>query len=83
MAQHLLGDLEIGDHAVAQRADRSDRRRRAADHSLGLRADRVYAARLLGDRDHGGLEEHDSAPADEHERVCRAKIDRHVAAAAD
>ena len=40
-------------------------------------------AGLLGDRDHGRLEQHDPPPADEHERVRRAEIDRHVAAAAD
>ena len=83
VAQHLLGDLEVGDHAVPQRPDRADRSRRPADHPLGLGADRVHAPRLLRDRDHGRLEEDDSAPANEHERVRRAEIDRHVAAAAD
>ena len=83
VAQHLLGDLEVGDHAVPQGSDRSDRSGRPADHPLGLGADRVHAARLLGDRDHRRLEQHDPAPADEHERVRRAEVDRHVAAAAD
>ena len=40
--QHLLGDLEVRDHAMAQGPDRRDRRRRAADHPLGVVADRVH-----------------------------------------
>ena len=43
--QHLLGHLEVGDHAVAQGPDRRDRRRRAADHPLGVVADGVHLAR--------------------------------------
>ena len=37
---HLLGDVEIGDHTLAHRADRLDGARRAAQHQLGLLADR-------------------------------------------
>ena len=44
VAQHLLGDLEIGDHAVAQRARGRDRGRGAPDHPLGLGADGVHLA---------------------------------------
>ena len=83
MAQHLLGHLEVGDHAVAQRPRRADRRGRAPDHPLRLGPDGVHPPGLLGDRDHRGLEEHDPAPADEHERVRGAEVDRHVAAAAE
>jgi hypothetical protein len=36
VAQHLLADLEVGDHAVLQRPDGLDVRRRAADHALRL-----------------------------------------------
>ena len=36
---HLLGDLEVGDDAVAQGADGLDVAGRAADHLLGLVAD--------------------------------------------
>jgi hypothetical protein len=82
VAQHLLGDLEVGDDAVPQRPGRADRGRRAADHPPRLGADRVHAAGLLRERDHRRLEEHDPAPANEHERVGRAEVDRHVAAAA-
>ena len=50
---------------------------------IAVDADRVHLARVLGDRDHGRLEEHDPTAADEDERVRGAQIDRHVAAAAD
>jgi hypothetical protein len=36
MLDHLLRHLEIGDHAVAQRADGLDVAGRAAEHQLGL-----------------------------------------------
>ena len=36
---HLLGDFEVGDHAVAHRADGLDVAGRAAEHQLGLVAD--------------------------------------------
>ena len=36
---HLLGDLEVGDDAVAQGADRLDVAGRAPDHLLGFLAD--------------------------------------------
>jgi hypothetical protein len=36
---HLLGDFEVGDDAVAHRADRLDVAGRAAQHHLGLVAD--------------------------------------------
>ena len=39
VAQHRLGDLEVGDHAVAQRPDGLDVAGRAAEHFLGLAAD--------------------------------------------
>src|SRR5262249_5017924 len=39
VAQHRLGDLEVGDHAVAQRAHRLDVAGRAAQHLLGFAAD--------------------------------------------
>ncbi len=35
---HLLGDVEIGDHAVPQRSDGADLARRAANHLFGFLA---------------------------------------------
>ena len=79
--QHLLGHVEVGDHAVLQRADRLDRAGRAAEHALGLDADRVHFTGARVDRHHARLGQHDPAPAHVHERVRRPQIDRHVAAA--
>ena len=81
VAQHLLGDVEVGDHAVLQRADRGDRARRAAEHALRLDADRVDVARALVDRDDRRLGEHDPTAAHVDERVGGAEVDGHVAAA--
>ena len=81
VAEHLLGHVEVGDDAVLQRPDRGDRARRAAEHPLGLDADRVDLARALVDRDHRRLGEHDAAAAHVDERVGGAEIDGHVAAA--
>ena len=81
VAEHLLGDVEVGDHAVLQRADRGDRPGRAAEHPLRLDPDRVHLAGALVDRDDGRLGEHDPAPADVDERVGGAEVDGHVAAA--
>ena len=79
LAQHRLGDLEVGDHAVPQGPVGGDRRRRAADHALRVGADRVDLAGALVDRDHGRLGEHDPAPAHVDDRVGRAEVDRDVA----
>ena len=78
--EHLLGDLEVGDHAVLQRPDRLDRPGRAPQHPLGLDPDRVDLAAARVDRDDARLRQHDSAPADVDQRVGGAEIDRHVAA---
>ena len=48
VAEHLLGDVEVGDDAVLQRPDRGDRPGRAAEHALGLDADRVHLAACAG-----------------------------------
>ena len=63
VAQHRLGDLEVGDHAVLHRADGDDVAGRAAEHLLGLLADRehlVGAAAVLDHGDHGRLGQDDA-----------------------
>ena len=80
VAQHLLADVEVGDHAVLQRADRLDVLGRAPDHLLRFDADRERTTVAHVDRDHRRLVEHDAAPAHVHERVGSAEVDRHVAA---
>jgi hypothetical protein len=78
--QHLLGDLEVCDHAVAQRADRGDGCRRATDHALRVVTDGVYLARRGVDGDDGWLRHAYSLATHVNERVGCAEIDRHVAA---
>ena len=81
VAQHLLGDVEVGDHPVLERPDRGDRAGGAAQHPLRLDADRVDLAGVGVDRHHRGLGEDDAASAHVDERVGRAEVDGHVAAA--
>ena len=79
--EHLLRHLEVGDHAVLERADGLDVAGRAAQHALGLDADGVHLARALVDRDDRRLGQHDAATAHVDQRVGRAEVDGHVAAA--
>ena len=54
MLEHLLGDGEIGDDAVLERANRPDVGRRATEHPLGVEADGDYAVMaiaVIADRD--------------------------------
>ena len=78
--QHLLADVEVGDHAVLQRPDRLDVPGRAADHALGLDADRERPAVAGVDGDHRRFVEHHTAPAHVDERVGSSQVDRDVAA---
>ena len=78
VAEHLLGDLEVGDHPVTEGSGRRDRRGRATDHPLGLRSDGVDATGLGVRRDHRGLRHHDPPPADIDEGVGRPEVDRHI-----
>ena len=83
LAQHLLGDLQVGDHPVAERPAGRDRRRRAADHALGLVPDREHAAGLGVLGHDGGLRDGDPVPADVNQRVRGSEIDREVVSPAE
>src|SRR5690606_28134549 len=80
--QHLLSDGEVGDHAVLHRTDRRDVSRRASQHVLRFLADRfdllAGAARLLANRDHRWLVQHDALAANVDQCVGGAQIDRKV-----
>ena len=76
---HLLGDVEVADDAVAQRPDRDDVRRRPADHPLRLGADGQDALGLGVDRDDRRLAHHDPAVADVDQRVGGPEVDADVA----
>jgi hypothetical protein len=78
VAQHRLGDLEVGDHPVAQRPHRADRAGRAAQHALGLLAHGAHAVALGVDRDHRRLGRDDPAPLGVDQRVGSAQIDGEV-----
>ena len=78
--QHLLGRLEVGDHAVLERADGGDVVGRAADHPLGLVADGEDLAGGGVERDHAGLVEQHALAADVDQRVGGAEVHGHVAA---
>src|SRR2546426_1887714 len=74
-AQHLLGDVEVGDDAVFERPHREDAVRRAAEHALGLEPDALDLAGGFLDGDDGGLVEHDALTLDPDEGVGRPEID--------
>jgi hypothetical protein len=76
---HLLGDVEVADDAVTQRADRDDAGRRAAEHALRLGTDGQHAARFLVDRDHAWLADDDAPVLDVDEGVGGSEIDPDVA----
>ena len=80
MLDHLLGDLEIGDHAVPQGSDGGDVAGGPAQHLLGLLADgeNLFLAAHIRDRHHGRLRQHDAATFHIDQGVCRAEIDGHV-----
>jgi hypothetical protein len=68
--EHLLGHLEVRDHAVLQRADGLDRAGGTSEHPLGLDPDRVHFAGAGIDRHHARLRQHNAAAADVDQRVC-------------
>ena len=78
VAEHLLGDVEVGDHAVLEGPDGEDVAGGPADHPLGLRPDRQDGPGLGVDRHDRRLVEHGPAPPDVDEGVGRAEVDGHV-----
>ena len=72
MLQHLLSDLEIGDHAVLHRADGGDVAGRASEHFFRVRADRTDLLGRCVDRDYTGLAQDDTLVFCKHECVCSA-----------
>ena len=63
LLEHLLGDGEVGDHAVLQRTNDLDFLRISADHALGLLAHRLdgflgVGAAFDANRDNRGFVEH-------------------------
>ena len=83
MLDHLLGDLEVGDHPVAQRADGAEVGRRLAEHQLGIVADRADLGQAIAifERDHRRLLDDDAAIAQVDDGVGGAEVDRQIARA--
>ena len=83
LLEHLLGDGEVGDHAVLHRADRLDIARHLAQHGLGFLADGLNRLLALGttfvaDRHHRGLVQHDALVAYVNQRIGSAQVNRQV-----
>src|SRR5216683_3154495 len=80
MLDHFLRHLEIGDDAVAQRPDRLNVARGAADHQFRLLSDGEDLSLALDARDcdHRRLIQDDTAPFHVDDGVCRAEVDRQV-----
>ena len=78
VAEHLLGDVEVGDDAVAQRSDGGDVGRGTTDHPLRLHTDGERSIVVRVDCNDRRLVEDDSLSAHEHEGVGRSQVDGHV-----
>src|SRR4051812_26104140 len=73
-AQHLFGDVEVGDDAVFQRPHREDAVGRAPEHALRFETDAFDFSGGFFDRDNGGLVQHDAFAANVDERISGTKI---------
>ena len=78
VAEHPLGDLEIGDHAVLHRADRLDVAGRAAEHLFRLGADRFDLVGQFVEHDDRRLAHDDAAIPGIDEGIGGAEVDRQV-----
>ena len=78
VGQHLLGDLEVGDDAVLHRLDGDDVAGRAAEHVLGVLADRLDPAVHLVDGHDRGLVDDNALAARVDAGVGRAEIDGQI-----
>ena len=75
IAQHLFGDVEIGDHAILEWPNGGNPLGGAAEHPFRFEANPFYAAGRLLDRDDGGFVEHDPFTFDIYQRIRGAEVD--------
>src|SRR6185295_4369743 len=83
IAEHRFGDLEVGDDAGSEGADRLDVARRTAEHLLGFSADgeHLLAAALVSlNRHDTGLARDDALALDVDQRRRGPEVDREVVA---
>jgi hypothetical protein len=78
VCEHLLCNVEIREHAVTKRSQRAVPPGCATDHALRLCSNREDLAAAFVDRDHRGLEHHDSSSPREDDRVSRAKVNGQI-----
>ena len=78
MAEHRLGDFEIRDDAVLQRADRDDIARRPAEHAFGVVADGEHLVGAGLDRHDRWLAQNDAVVLDVDQRVRGAEVDADI-----
>ena len=83
LLEHLLGDGEVGDHAILHRADGLDVARHLAQHGLGFPANSLdgllaLGATLMADGNHRGFVENDALVANDNQRVGCAKVNGQV-----
>ena len=78
VAEHLLGDVEVGDDPVLERPDGGDGARRAAQHALGVGADGEDVAGAGVDGHHRRLGKDDAPPPHVDEGGGGTQIDGHI-----
>ena len=69
VAEHLLADLEIGDHSILEGTDGLDVAGGTSDHALGVGSDSQYGAVEAVDGHHRRVVEDHSFTADVDQRV--------------
>jgi hypothetical protein len=80
VAQHPLGDIEVGDDTVLQRPDRHNVPRRPAHHPFRLDTDRNDLAGIGIECHHRRFIQRDPPATHIHQRVRSTEVDRHVTA---
>ena len=78
VAEHLLGGLEVGDHAVPHRADGGDAAGRPPEHLFGIAADSFDLVVHVVDRHDRRFVENDAGAAREHAGVGGTQVNRQV-----
>jgi len=78
LAEQVLGDLEVGDHPVLQRADGANLVGRTTEHGLGLGTHCQHAIAGGVDGNDGGFVHHHAAALDEDKGIRRAEVDGDV-----
>ncbi len=79
VVQHLLGDFEVGDHAVLHRLDGHDVAGRAPQHLLGFFAHGFHFAGVFVDGDNRGLIDDDALAGRVDQSIGGAQIDGQIA----